>query len=216
MGPFPCSKRQNTYLLVIVDYFTKWVEMFPLRDSKTPKIVKILREEIFTRWAVPKYLVSDRGPQFTSSILGDLCKTWGCVQKLTTSYHPQSNLTESINRTVKTMIAAYVGQQHQTWDQWLPEFRYAINTAQQETTGTTPGELMLGRQIQGPLKRLIHRPPSPDQAAYSLVERQDIIIEEVRNRMRMCQVKQARYYNYRKGMSFNNIEGIRELCSVAT
>jgi len=112
MGPFPRSKKQNMYLLVIVDYFTKWVEMFPLRDSKTQKIVKILREEFFTQWGVPKYLVSDRGPQFTSGLLSEFCKTWGCVQKLTTSYHPQANLTERINRTVKTMIAAYVGQQH--------------------------------------------------------------------------------------------------------
>lgn len=50
MGPFPTSKKQHTYLLVIVDYYTKWVEMFPLRDSKTQKIGKILREEVFTRW----------------------------------------------------------------------------------------------------------------------------------------------------------------------
>ncbi len=198
MGPFPSSKKQNNYLLVTVDYYTKWLEMFLLRDAKTQKIVKILREEIFTRWGVPKFLVSDRGPQFTSSLLGDLCKTWGCVQRLTTSYHPQANLTERINRTVKTMIAAYVGQQHQTWDQWLPEFRYAINTAQQESTGKTPAEIMLGRQVLGPLERLIHRPPSPDQAAYSLVERQNFMAEEVKNRMRMSQAKQARYYNYRR------------------
>ncbi|RXN10846.1 Transposon Ty3-I Gag-Pol [Labeo rohita] len=79
------------------------------------------------------------------------------------------------------MIAAYVGQQHQTWDQWLPEFRYPINTTQQESTGKTPAELMLGRQVLEPLERLIHRPPSPDQAAYSLVERQNIMAEEVKS-----------------------------------
>ncbi|KAL0150103.1 hypothetical protein M9458_054530, partial [Cirrhinus mrigala] len=125
-------------------------------------------------------------------------KTWGCVRRLTTSYHPQANLTERINRTVKTMIAVYVGQQHQAWDQWLPEFRYAIKTAQQESTGKTPAELMLGRQVLGPLERLIHRPPSPDQAAYSLVERQNIMAEEIKSRMRMSQAKQAKYYNYRR------------------
>ncbi|KAL0172920.1 hypothetical protein M9458_033231, partial [Cirrhinus mrigala] len=54
MGSFPTSKKQNTYLLVVVDYYTKWVEMFPLRDAKTQKIVKILREEIFTHWGGPK------------------------------------------------------------------------------------------------------------------------------------------------------------------
>ncbi|KAL0151927.1 hypothetical protein M9458_052779, partial [Cirrhinus mrigala] len=175
MGLFPTSKKKlNSYLLVVVDYYTKWVEIFPLRDAKMQKIVKILREEIFTRWGGPKVP--------------------GIRQGLTTSYHPQANLTERINRTVKTMIAAYVGQQHQTWDQWLPEFRYAINTAQQESTGKTPAELMLGRQVLG---------PSPDQPAYSLVERQNIMVEEVKSRMRMSQAKQAKYYNYsRKNAQF--------------
>ncbi|KAL0151249.1 hypothetical protein M9458_053440 [Cirrhinus mrigala] len=143
MGPFPTSKKQNTYLLVVVDYYTKWVEMFPLRDAKTQKIVKILREE---------------------NLVYSTCLP-------------------------PAMIAAYVGRQHQTWDQWLPEFHYAINTAQQESTGKTPAEIMLGRQVLGPLERLIHRPPSPDQAAYSL------------SRMRMSQAKQAKYYNYRQRCS---------------
>lgn len=61
IGPLPVSKKRNSYLLVIVDYFTKWVEVFPLRDSKTQKVVRVLKEEIFTRWGVPKYMVSDRG-----------------------------------------------------------------------------------------------------------------------------------------------------------
>ncbi|RXN36895.1 reverse ribonuclease integrase [Labeo rohita] len=198
MGPLPTSKKRNTCLLVVVDYFTKWVELFPLRDSKTQKIAKVLREEIFTRWGVPKYLVSDRGPQFTSTLLSELCRSWGCIQKRTTSYHPQSNLTERVNRTLKTMIASYVGQQHQSWDQWLPELRYAINTAQQETTGRTPAELMLGRQIYGPLERLIHIHPSPEQAAYTVLERQHLLQQEVVRRMRMSQAKQAKYYNIRR------------------
>lgn len=58
MVPFPLSKRQNAYLIVVVDYFTKWVEMFSLKDVKTQKLVKILREEIFTRSGAPKYLIS--------------------------------------------------------------------------------------------------------------------------------------------------------------
>lgn len=199
MGPFPRSKKANSYLLVAVDYYSKWVEMFPIRDSKTPRLIKILREEIFTRWGVPQYLVSDRGPQFTATLLTDLCKTWGVVQKLTTSYHPQTNLTESVNWTLKTMIASFVGQHHNTWDQWISEFRFAINTAQQETTGMAPAELALGRQLQGPLERLIQKPPSPEQqAAYQLVERPQKMAEEVKWRVGVHQARQAKYYNARR------------------
>ncbi|XP_036431193.1 GTPase IMAP family member 8-like [Colossoma macropomum] len=148
MGPFPRSKKGNSYLLVVVDYYTKWIELFPLRDSKTPRLCQLLRDEIFTRWGVPKYLVSDRGPQFTSQLLTDVCKKWGVIQKITTSYHPQANFTERVNRTLKTMMASFVGNRHEDWDKWLSEFRFAINSTQHETTGRTPAELALGRQLK--------------------------------------------------------------------
>ncbi|KAI4879184.1 hypothetical protein NFI96_009857, partial [Prochilodus magdalenae] len=156
MGPFPRSKKGNSYLLVVVDYYTKWVELFPLRDSKTHGLCQLLRDEIFTRWGVPKYLVSDRGPQFTSQLLTDLCQKWGVLQKMTTSYHPQTNLTERVNRSLKTMIASFVGEHHEEWDKWLSEFRFAVNSSCHETTGRSPAELALGRQLKGPLERLIH------------------------------------------------------------
>lgn len=96
-GPFPKSVRQNEHLLVVVDYCSKWVELFPLRQAKAPRIAQFLIGEIFTRWGTPAYLVSDRGAQFTSNLLSQVCKQWGVVQKLTTTYHPQTNLTERIN-----------------------------------------------------------------------------------------------------------------------
>ncbi|KAL0152230.1 hypothetical protein M9458_051953 [Cirrhinus mrigala] len=168
------------------------------KDAKTQKIVRILKDEIFTRWGVPKYIISDCGAQFTSNVLAELCKTWCSVQKLTTSYHPQTNLTERINRTLKIMIASYVGKHHHLLDQWLSEFRFSINTAYQETTGKTPAELMLGRQLHGPSERLIHKPPTPAQPSYNLLERQNIMAEEVKSRMKVQQARQARYYNTRR------------------
>lgn len=109
---------------------------------------------MFTRWGAPAYIVSDRGPQFTAQLLNDACKQWCVVQKLTTSYHPQTNLTERVNRTLKTMISSYVHDNHHDWDKWIPEFRYAINSAGQESTGLTPAEIALGRKLKGPLERL--------------------------------------------------------------
>lgn len=100
------------HLLVVVNYFTKWVEVLPIRDSKTHRICKILQEEVFTRWEVPKFLLrTDCGPQFLSQLMEDLCKRWG-IRKLNTSYHPQTNLSERVNRTIKTMIASFVGESH--------------------------------------------------------------------------------------------------------
>ncbi len=181
MGPFPKSSKQHEHLLVVVDYCSKWVELFPLRVAKAPQIARILVEEIFTRWGTPVYLVSDRGAQFTSHLLRLVCKQWGVIQKLTTAYHPQTNLTERINGTLKTMIASYVGNNHRQWDKWLSEFRYAINTAWQESTGYTPAEIALGRKLKGPLERALPRPPTPDNPTYDIVERQEGMIRLVKS-----------------------------------
>ncbi len=198
MGPFPRSSRSNEFLLVFVDYCSKWVELFALRSAKTHLITNILTKEMFTRWGAPAYLVSDRGPQFTAQLLNDTCKRWGVVQKLSTAYHPQTNLTERINRTLKTMISSYVRDNHRDWDKWIPEFRYAINSAWQESTGLTPAEIALGRKLKGPLERLIRKPPNPDYVAYSTVERQKALLDQVREKTSQAQERQGRYYNKRR------------------
>lgn len=150
MGPFPKSLKQNEYLLVIVDYCSKWVELFPIRTAKAPLIAEILIREIFTRWGTPAYLVSDRGPQFTYQLINLTCKKWGVTQKLTTSYHPQTNFTKRINKTLKTMIASFVKENHRHWDRWISEFRFAVNSVWQESTAYTPAEIALGRKLKDP------------------------------------------------------------------
>lgn len=198
MGPFPRSSKQNEHLLVIVDYCSKWVELFPLRVAKAPQISRILVEEVFTRWGTPRYLVSDRGTQFTSQLINLICKQWNVIQKLTTAAHPQTNLTERVNRTLKTMIASYVRDHHRHWDKWLAEFRFAINTAWQESTGFTPAEVMLGRKLKGPLERAIMRPPDPNSPAYPVLEKAQELIQSVQRNVERAQSKQRKYYNLRR------------------
>ncbi|KAK7895604.1 hypothetical protein WMY93_020929 [Mugilogobius chulae] len=198
MGPFPLSKDRNSVLMVVVDYWSRWVELFALKDAKTPKVCKILKNEIFTRWGVPKFMLSDRGPQFTSHLLSQLCEAWGVTQKLTTAYHPQTNMTERVNRTLKTMIASFVGNHHQDWDKWLPEFRLALNTAVHETTGVTPAVLALGRELKGPLERLLHKAPDPHTAAYQTIQTHTQLREGVERHVGASKARQARYYNTRR------------------
>ncbi|CAF4150636.1 unnamed protein product, partial [Adineta steineri] len=66
MGPFPKTARQKRFLLVIVDYFTRWIEVFPLRTTTSVDIAQILINEIFTRYGMPIFILSDNGPQFVS------------------------------------------------------------------------------------------------------------------------------------------------------
>ncbi len=197
MGPFPKSVKQNEYLFVVVDYCSKWVELFPLRAAKAPHIAKILIEEILTRWGTPAYLVSDRGAQFTSHLISLICKQWGIVQKLTTAYHPQTNLTERVNRNLKTMIASYVEEHHRHWDKWVAEFRFAINSAWHESTGFTPAEVALGRKLKGTLERALQPPPDPSRSVHPSLEHQKDLINLVKENVARAQAKQKKYYDQR-------------------
>lgn len=101
MGPLPRSSRLNTHLFVFIDYYTRWVEMFPLWEASAETCTRMPVREIITRWGVPQYLMSDQGTQFVAELFSETCRSWGLARMFTTTYHPQTNLTERANRTVK-------------------------------------------------------------------------------------------------------------------
>ncbi|KAL0159663.1 hypothetical protein M9458_043388, partial [Cirrhinus mrigala] len=72
MGPLPRSTQQNEYLLVFVDYYSRWVEFFPMRNANAQTVALLLRKEILTRWGVPDFILSDRGAQFVSLLFQEL------------------------------------------------------------------------------------------------------------------------------------------------
>ena len=199
MGPFPRSTKQNEYLLVFVDYYSKWVELFALRQVTGKTVSSILIREILTRWGVPEYVLSDRGSQFVSDVFEETCQRWNLKHKLTTSYHPQTNLTERVNRTLKTMIASYVESQHKNWDQHLHEFRFALNSSVQESIGVTPGELNLSRPLRGPLDLALQpQHVSPDSACYNQVVQLHDLKAHVDKNLTKARVKQKRNYDRRR------------------
>ncbi len=129
MGPFPRSSKGNVYLLFFVDYYTRWVELYLLQRATAETISRILTQEILTRWGLSNYLLSVQVSQFICSIFKAICDKWSLKQKMTSAYHPQTNMTERINQTLKTMISSYVGDNHKHWDKHLPEFRFALESS---------------------------------------------------------------------------------------
>ncbi|MGH0124195.1 UNVERIFIED_CONTAM: hypothetical protein FKN15_054118 [Acipenser sinensis] len=206
MGPLPNSSNNNTQLLVVVDYYTRWVELFPLRQAKAVTIANCLRKDIFTRWGTPAYLLSDRGPQFVSEVLTALCKQWNVVKKQTTAYHPQTNFSERINRILKSMMASYVQERHAKWDCYLAEFRYAINSSKQETTGYSPAELNLGRSLKGPIDQALSGAGiSPDMPAYDTLQLVHDLKEHVQSNVAKAKARQKRNYDkHRRTVSYKS------------
>ena len=100
-----------------------------------------------------RIFLTDNGKEFVNKHVDGMLEEYGIRHVLTPPYHPQSDPVERTNRTLKTMIAIFVGQDQRGWDKNLHAFRHAINTATQATTKVSPAFLNFGRQPQ-PVKSL--------------------------------------------------------------
>lgn len=153
VGPFPKSPKGHQYLLVVTDHFSKWVELFPLRKLTARAVLDKLME-VFSRFGYPQALISDNASIFTAKVFADSCAALGIKHKRTTTYHPQSNITERVNRNLKPMLAAYV-ERHRDWDAYLPEIGFALRSTVNRSTGFSPALLNLGRELPNPMDRVL-------------------------------------------------------------
>ncbi|GFW35465.1 transposon Tf2-9 polyprotein [Trichonephila clavipes] len=157
LGPYPASRPERyKFILVITDHFTKWCEMIPLRKASAQTIANAFFNTYIARYGAPISLISDNGPQFISEVFEHLSHRLDIKHMKTVTYRPQSNLTERVNRNLVQMIASFVEENHENWDQFLHEFAFALRTAVNETTNKTPAELFLGRKIITPFNKLIN------------------------------------------------------------
>lgn len=155
MGPFPVTSRQKRFLLVIVDYFTRWIEAFPMRITTSKEVAEVLIDQVFARYGLPCYILSDNGPQFVSNLFSEFCRLMKIQRKFTANYHPQTNMTERVNRTLKPLIAIFAQEHPHSWDKEIQKLAFAIRTSVNETTGETPAFLMFGRDPRIPLDVII-------------------------------------------------------------
>ncbi|GJT90924.1 reverse transcriptase domain-containing protein [Tanacetum coccineum] len=151
MGPFPES-RGNKYILVDVDYVSKWVEAQALPTNDARIVVKFLRN-LFARFGVPKALISDRGTHFCNSQLEKALQRYGVTHKLSMAYHPQSNgQTEVTNRAIKRILERSVGYNPKGWSEKLNDALWAFRTAYKTPTGCTPFRLVYGKACHLPIE----------------------------------------------------------------
>ena len=152
MGPIiPASDRGNRYILMLIDFTTRWAECVALKEVTTEVVAEALLG-IFSRIGFPSEVLSDRGPQFVSGLMKDVMKQLGIKQVHSTPYHPQSNgLVERINGTIKQMLNRIAHDRPKDWDRYLQACMYAYREVPQETTGFSPFELVYGQLPRGPM-----------------------------------------------------------------
>src|SRR5437588_8545807 len=148
MGPLPKTLKGNRYVIVAVDYFTKWAEATAVEEADAQTVVRFIHTDIITRHGVPKEITSDRGTEFLNQLVEEFERTYKIKHIRTTAYHPQGNgQTERMNQTLKNILSK-ISKTYTTWDHHLESALFAVRTARQESTKYSPFELLYGRTLR--------------------------------------------------------------------
>nr|GEV92953.1 reverse transcriptase domain-containing protein [Tanacetum cinerariifolium] len=151
MGPFP-SSRGNKYILVAVDYLSKWVEAKALPTNDARVVCKFLKS-LFARFGAPRTIISDHGTHFCNDQFSKVMLKYKVTHYLSTAYHPQTNgQVEVSNHSLKRILERTVGENRASWSDKLDDALWAFRTAYKTPIGCTPYKLIYGKACHLPVE----------------------------------------------------------------
>ncbi|CAN6544192.1 unnamed protein product [Malus baccata var. baccata] len=152
MGLFP-SSHGFVYILLAVDYVSKWVEAKVTRTNDSKVVADFVKTNIFARFGMPRVLISDGGSHFCNQTIEALLKKYGVTHKVATPYHPQtSGQAEVSNREIKQILEKTVGPNRKDWSLRLNEALWAYRTAYKSPIRMSPFRLVYGKPCHLPVE----------------------------------------------------------------
>ena len=90
-GPLPITSKGNRYIIVAMDYFSKWPEVKALTNIRAETVAEFIYEDVISRHGIPQEILSDRGTSFVNRVIDQLCQNYQTKHRLTSPYRPQTN-----------------------------------------------------------------------------------------------------------------------------
>nr|GEY11377.1 reverse transcriptase domain-containing protein [Tanacetum cinerariifolium] len=147
-----CQRQGNKYILVAIEYLSKWVEAkaLPMNDARV--VVRFLKS-LFSWFGTPKAIISDRGTHFCNDQFSRVMAKYGVTHRLSTAYHPQtSGQVKVTNRGLKRILKRTVGENRASWSDKLEDALWAFHTAFKTSIGCTPYHLVYEKACHLPLE----------------------------------------------------------------
>ena len=159
LGPLPETQRGNRFVLVVGDYWTKWMEAYPIPNHTAPTVASTLVYQFMSRFGIPQQIHSDQGREFEGLLFQEMCELLQVDKTRTTPWRPCSNgLVENFNKTLGGMLRQMTSKHQRDWDQHIELATMAYRSTVHESTGQTPNRMMLGRELPMPSHLLVEAP----------------------------------------------------------
>ena len=184
MGPFPTAVRQLKFLVVGIDYFTKWVEAEALATITEKNVRNFVWRCIICRFGIPRVFVMDNGRQFDNDPFRDFCSQLGIKNHYSSPAHPQANgqvevTNQSLLKIIKTQLEGAKG----IWPNELPSILWAYRTTARTPTGKTPFRLTYGGEavIPAEVELISYRVHNHDESTNNEARRLHLdLVDKVR------------------------------------